>query len=377
MTTSGRRNLTTYREKTGPLLAPCAGIPPSTFLFSMLPTKIQNRIPRLPSLRSRGSSQASKSKEGPVTSRGPGRPAPNSTDPTSISASGTQTPPPAYAAARSLDSAGDSVTYDGDMSLCLVEDNQLWRGERPPLSGALTSPRVAETKTGVAWRFANQGLNLLGLAVEESASLSASTNSQDATLGRHLYIHALTYLLRGLPTDLSPEEQLTVRASLPSGVAEPLRLEVQDQQLLIGPGAESDTASTPPPSMLHRAVASSIVQIFVFFQFLLPYLKLLLFNIYTYERTHHVTEKLLATSLDTVDALGKRGIEVSGAVARLGDGRVGQALNHITVWWVDSVAGGICDGVGEGLVMLGGRGPPGVKVEGRTLQDLQSVRGGR
>ena len=215
------------------------------------------------------------------------------------------------------------------------------------------------------------GLNLLGLAVEESRSVATKAGPEDATLARQLYIHALTYLLRGLPSDLTAEEQLGVRASLPQGVVEPLRLEVNNGQLVGGQHGGADGCGTLSPSsttahtrsFLQRTLASLIVQMFLFVQFILPYVQTFLSNAYTYERTHHVSAKLLAASIDTVDSIGKRSLEVGGAVSKLGDGRVGQALNGVAAWCVEGVAGGICDGVGEGMMRLGA-----AATTGRTSQ---------
>jgi hypothetical protein len=36
-----------------------------------------------------------------------------------------------------------------------------------------------------------------------------------------------------------------------------------------------------------------------------------------------------------------------------GKGRVGAAASSFAAWWIESVASGIYDGVGEGMVMLG------------------------
>ncbi|KAI9825685.1 MAG: hypothetical protein M1832_001029 [Thelocarpon impressellum] len=355
-------------EKTQ-LVAPCADIPPSTFLVSMLPARIQNRIPRLPSLR-RTQSQ-SKSRAGGVSGGDGATKIPAPAAFVRAATSGTQTPPPAYAAARSSPAGSPprAAMYDGDdMSVCDLDENQLWREPRPSSAGSVSARQVAtrpagprpvtEKKTGIAWKFARQGLNLIGLSVEESRGVSDEANDDEAMLGRQLYIHGLTYLLKGLPSDLTPEEQLTVRGALPETVAEPLRLEVRDQQLLIGSTGDghSDAESAPEtPSMLHRALASTIVQLFLLLQLLLPYAKTLLVNAYAYERSHRVSEKMLAGALDAADALGRRGVEVGGAVGKMGDGRVGQMARALAAWWVESVAGGICDGVGEGMVILGAK----------------------
>ncbi|KAI9848791.1 MAG: hypothetical protein M1838_000372 [Thelocarpon superellum] len=349
------------REKAQASLVDLVDMPRSAFFFSMLPAKIQDRIPRLPSLRNR-----------PALPRRPSRPPPPALDAnshrrsmslapsagvasTTATSSGAETPPPAYAPDRSGGSPPRALTrYNEELSLCLLDDPNGWKEDRPSSADSRASGRHADTRTGIAWKFANQGLNLLGLSVEESHGLHDDAAEEEAMLGRQLYIHAVTYLLRGLPSDLSPEEQLGVRAALPAGVVEPLRLEINARQQVIGPGHPSRHSTQPaPPSILHRTLASTIVQFFLLCQFLLPYIRGLLRSAYNYERTHRVSEKILAASIDTVDTLGKRGLEVGSAVARLGDGKLGQAVNGLAAWWLEGVAGGICDGVGEGLILLG------------------------
>lgn len=51
--------------------------------------------------------------------------------------------------------------------------------------------------------------------------------------------------------------------------------------------------------------------------------------------------------------LGKRGVLLSEAVLGMGDGKMAQVLAHIASWLVEGVAGGIQDGLGEGMVIIG------------------------
>lgn len=162
-----------------------------------------------------------------------------------------------------------------------------------------------------------------------------------------MYIHAIIYLLRALPDDLTVEEQLSVRTSLPPGVV-PLQLEGQGH----APGTSASRAMNQP-SILHRTLASTIVQLFILFQFILPYIKYLLNSAYQYDRTHKISEKVLSGSISTVDMLGKRGVLLSEAVLGMGDGKMAQVLAHIASWLVEGVAGGIQDGLGEGMVIIG------------------------
>lgn len=44
-------------------------------------------------------------------------------------------------------------------------------------------------------------------------------------------------------------------------------------------------------------------------------------------------------------------------VLGMGDGKVGQAIGDIMTWVVEGVTGGIHEGVGEGMAIMGGRRP--------------------
>lgn len=210
---------------------------------------------------------------------------------------------------------------------------------------------LSENKSGILWKFAGQGMSLLSLAASEAATLSRNDAYGDvasnAGFARQLYIHALTYLLRGLPGDLTPEEQLSVRSALPTGVVGPLRVELSGQnQVGIQQGA--GLAKTGQPSLLHRALASLIIQLFLLFHFVLPYLQVVARTAYQYERSHRISEKVLASGIDTVDSMGKTGSSISLALWSMG-------LGEVVAWIVEGVAGGIQEGVGQGMLIVGAR----------------------
>lgn len=180
------------------------------------------------------------------------------------------------------------------------------------------------------------GLNLLSLAGDEASTISQDPGYGNAGLARQLYIHSLTYLLRGLPTDLSRDEQHSIRSALPSEITEPLRLEMN-----------STTEAAPrEPSLLQRTLATTIVQLFLIFQLLLPYLKYFLAAAYTYEREHKISERILSQSIET----GKKGVDMAGILLAMGDGTVGRTVQ----WVIEGVTGGIHDGLGEGMAILAG-----------------------
>lgn len=62
---------------------------------------------------------------------------------------------------------------------------------------------------------------------------------------------------------------------------------------------------------------------------------------------------MLSQGIETVDTLGKTGLSWTGAIYGMGDGRVGQVITETAAWFVEGVTGGIHEGVGEGMVIMG------------------------
>ncbi|KAF4630970.1 hypothetical protein G7Y89_g7166 [Cudoniella acicularis] len=333
----------------------------ASMLYSMLPSAVQSRLPRLPSLRRLVSMY------GLATCRRSAH---------SRTTSGSRTPDSGYASAMVLSRSanfgsdddisgyfGDSVSSDEDASQ---------NGTGTPQNGAVYAMQLTEVDsgTGISWKFANQGLSLLGLAVQESSN-SQDQRIESATFTRQLYIHALTYLLRALPSDITTEEKLSVRSALPTGVVDLLPAETNANN-----GASQ--IQNGQPSLLHRTLATTIVQLFILVQFALPYIKYLLQTAYQYEREHKISEKILRQSMDTVDTIGKSSINLTGAIYGIGDGKVGQVITETAAYLVDGLAGGIHEGVGEGMVIMGARKTNGVErsLGGTLLKMFNACRRG-
>lgn len=201
-----------------------------------------------------------------------------------------------------------------------------------------------EEESGLRWNRVVPALNLL-----RSAGYEAQQPQCDGHLVRSLYINALSYLLEALPVDLTPEETARIRRSLPSPV----------NTSLTTPSAAGFVNHRVNPrypaerSYLHRLLASSIIQFFLLLQFLVPYLKIVLHRMYQYERSHRVTERVVSATLDAADNLGKRGVNLGSTVLGLHDGKVGIAVSSLAAWWIEGIAGGLYEGIGEGMTILG------------------------
>ncbi|KAI9808010.1 MAG: hypothetical protein M1827_007558 [Pycnora praestabilis] len=317
---------------------------PPSILYSILPSSIQGRIFRLPSFRNSVTTYQSTSIVG-------------ARDRLGSSGSGLQTPPPAYFAPKAV--RGSNLFPESGDSDSIPQDPGLDE-ERSSSKAYAPSLPILEARTGILWKFANQGLYLLNLAVEESLSIPQGQDEGNAVFGRQLYIHATSYVLRGLPQDLTLEEQLGIRAALPVTLIKPVESEENKQRALVRCDPASTTEENPrssKTSVLHRILASGIIQICILVQLLIPYVKILIASAYFYERHYHISKRLVGVSIDTVDSIGKRSFDIGKAVSKMVDGKVGQALNSIATWCVEGITGGVYEGIGEGMVIVGARKP--------------------
>ncbi|KAI9706093.1 MAG: hypothetical protein M1836_005499 [Candelina mexicana] len=262
--------------------------------------------------------------------------------------SGSRTPPPAYSVTRRPSDLQD-VSPETE-SIISGQDGLSEEGRSITPSTDLLAP--TETNTGIIWSYADRGIDFLNIAAKQSSA--ENVDDRAPAIGRPLYIHALTYLLRGLPTDMNLEEQLSIRAALPATITSTLNIEVNEQQLSKNP-ASSPTSQSTPPSILHRVLATGIIYLFISFHFILPYIKFWIKKAYQYDREHHITERLVSKGLTTADGVAKTSIEMYGTVCKMGDGKVGQAMDSAAAWCIAGVTGGIHEGVGEGLMIMGAR----------------------
>ncbi|KAJ6111092.1 hypothetical protein N7486_003327 [Penicillium sp. IBT 16267x] len=220
-------------------------------------------------------------------------------------------------------------------------------GADTPPSEEGISPAKYETESGLRWNRVVPAYNLL-----RNAGYEAQQPQADGRLARSLYINALMFLLDALPSDLTPEETVMLQYRLPDNVKSSIVTSSQPYATELE--ARMSLKTIPPTrSYLHRLLASMIVQIFLLARFLLPYFRLLLRQAYEYERSHRITQRIVTTTLDAADGLGKKSVDIGSAVCRFNQGRVGVAVANLASWWVEGIAGGIYEGVGEGMMHMG------------------------
>lgn len=211
---------------------------------------------------------------------------------------------------------------------------------------------ASESKTGINWKYANQGSSLFSQAHAESHTLSQRDDETTTIFTRQLYIHSLTYFLRGLPSDLTAQETLSLQAAIPESLV-PVRVEPCTHTMMTlahdGTITEIDSGE---PSLLHRVTAILVFRSFVLMQFLLPYIKLLISHAYQFEREHRITQRLVSNGIMTADSLRRTSLQFSRTVCQMNDGKVGKALNDVALWWVAGLTGGLQQGIREGVLML-------------------------
>lgn len=190
----------------------------------------------------------------------------------------------------------------------------------------------------------------MSLAHRESSIPDYGLDETTPVLTRQLYLHGMTYLLRGLPADLTPEELLSLQAATPPSL---LHAQTDGASHALVPrstqGQMQREVSSQDDSILHRITATMVLQTFIFIQFLLPYIKIFLAHAYQFEREHQITRRLVNGSITTVDDIGRRGLRLSQTICQMNDGKVGQAINEMTIWWVRGVTGGVQQGFEEGM----------------------------
>ncbi|KAF2840121.1 DEAD-domain-containing protein [Patellaria atrata CBS 101060] len=240
-----------------------------SLLYKILPTLVQRRIPKIQSIRQSFASFT------------------ELRSPSKESTTGTRTPPPPYFIS---DEGPPFPVPEFEKSVKAERGQNDGSGYEYPASSYFSPlpSRVAESESGIIWKYANQA--------QESSTFANDTKERLPSLSRQLYIHAVTYLLRGLPTDLSTVEKLSIDACLPK-----------------------------------------------------PQLKSLIGRAYGYEREHRICESVVRGGLNAMKRVVRRSIAIGNTICSMNGGKVGQALNDAVIWWMRGVAGGVHEGVGEGM----------------------------
>lgn len=297
-----------------------------SLLYTAMPEILRKRMPAFPSLRKTASSYS--------------RPATPHRSTSDTSETSHSLPPPYPGSNRTSISASDDDLLDFYSPA----------SSQPQSSGNAEMNTRAVAQDGIDWKYAGQGQALLELSTREAHSAVP-----DAAFSRKLYIDSVQYLLNGLPSDLSVEEDIGLRAAIPAQLRE--ASDTAETSVVVQTAAEEDALhldrSSTRHSTLHQAVASITVHIFLAVAFVLPYIQLLLQQAYRYDREHKISDRVLAQGALTADVIAKQLLLIANSVYEMHDGKVGMAVRDVGLWWVHGVSGGVYEGVGEGMQVLG------------------------
>ncbi|KAI1379274.1 hypothetical protein F4677DRAFT_408478 [Hypoxylon crocopeplum] len=285
----------------------------SIVVFNMLPTSVQSRLPALQSLRRSTSF--------------------------SILSSGRRSTPPQkdieqLVIARRDD--GSVVELQACATAADVANSRL-EEDRPKTSSSDGS--ISNTDSGVKWRYAAQGTFLQHSASQETA---------DLVFARKSYIDGVAYMLRALPDDMDDYETSVIRQALPMSCA-PIGV---DGQIEAGPGRPGWQPSERAKTFLHATVQGFVTGIVLFVYLLLSFLASVIRTGAYYERQYNVSQHLVSRGFVFATALGKQSGVLGEKICAMGEGRLGKALSVLAGWTVESVTGGIQDGIGQGLLLI-------------------------
>ncbi|GKT85413.1 hypothetical protein Ct61P_03263 [Colletotrichum tofieldiae] len=296
----------------------------SSTVFSMLPTSLQSRLPPLRSIRKSASMQTLTSSRQSHTR----------------SLSGLDGVHPNLTQARII-----SESTEEHMSLVATEHHQSSRmyemrstadkhelDRRQAEQYRQQQQQAASECSNVDWRFAQQGLALIAVAQDE---LRQPSRRPAVDFERKAFLDGVEYILKALPSDLNEHELHRLRTSTPSNfIPRPPRR----------PGVLAVAGREPR--------ATAVVNIFVLIHLALPYIILLLRLAARTEREYRISENLVGAGMGLANAIGSKGMRITGALCNVGDGRIGQALTEAIAWTVEGLTGGLSDGVGEGLSIV-------------------------
>ncbi|KAH7353412.1 hypothetical protein B0T11DRAFT_117440 [Plectosphaerella cucumerina] len=297
-------------------------------VFSMLPMSLQSRLPPLRSIRKSVSMQTLKSNKG--CSHGPSR-----------SLSGIEV--------VEMTNPGQKPELDHqDAHMSLVT------GDRTPPPEYLATPTIreptpapVEPNSGVHWRYACQGMSLMHVAQDEARQPMAGSGPD---FERKAFLDGAEYILKSLPENLTTQELERLRASMPPGMF-PSYTTSPGGGPAYPPGYYRPGG--PGKSVLHRCVQAAVVHLFILLQLALPYVIILLRLALRTEREYKVSQNVVHASITLANAIGASGVRITGSLCNMGDGRLGQMLVDTAAWTIEGVTGGLTEGVGEGLVMVG------------------------
>jgi hypothetical protein len=89
----------------------------------------------------------------------------------------------------------------------------------------------------------------------------------------------------------------------------------------------------------------------------MPLIKQIMFHLYQYDRSHRITERVTMFTLNIAHKASRGSINIGSTILNMYVGKPSNAVSGTAAWWLEGIAGGIYEGVEEGMVILGFAGP--------------------
>lgn len=299
-----------------------------SLLYSTLPQLIQRRIPRLRSLRQAASSY--------TLSKGHHRAA---SDASLDSVATDATPPPVYR----TQPPSPELSSESDAEDEVPEHFISAPVSQPASPGSITSVAgfVTRASDDTVWsKSGRYGFSLVKLALDEAASPAPCE-----AVGRRLYIDGIGYLLRGLPKDLSADEEVVLRAALPERLAS----NMSDEALASGQPCMQGTQEPTEPTLLRRTSSACTLYTILALSFLIPYLQSAMHYLWQFNRQHKLSERCFAQVATLAQLLSVQCVAVLALAWDINDGHLRSACRDTAVWLLRDVSGGANEGVGMAI----------------------------
>jgi hypothetical protein len=314
-----------------------------SLLYTTLPQALQSRVPKLRSLRSVASVYTGRKSQ------------PHTRNPSASSASSSysESPPPSYHTRTSI---SDDEDDDDASDVGSPTSFNTAPSSRPSTSGSATpAPPHLQTffppqdqdqsssNTGIGNKSGYHGLALLNLALRSEQTSSLPNDPVD----RRFYIDGVSYILRGLPKDLTPEETLVLRTATPQTLL-PLP-EPQTQQLTYS--SSTPPTNPQPPTLLHTLTSTLTYHLILLSTLLLPYLQSLLTTLIALDAHHQISARFYAQTKILLNQLFCLVRELVLRVWEANDGALRISCRDFGIWVLTDFCGGLEEGVGRAAIL--------------------------
>ena len=323
-----------------------------SLLYTALPSALQSRVPKLRSLRSVASVY--------TTRRSP--PHTRTSSASSVTSSYTESPPPSYHARLSISS--DENDDDHSDAGTPSSSFETAPSSRPSTSGSATpAPHLTtffatqdldysrNNSPHIGNKSGHYGLALLNLALR---SEQTSTTPNDP-VDRRFYIDGVSYILRGLPQDLTPEEALVLRTATPQSLLPPPPPQNHHHQQQTLPAATEPPAAQTPPTLLHRTTSTLTFYTLLLATLLLPHLQTLTTTLIALDAHHRFSARFYSRAKTLFHQLLSLFRELAFKAWEANDGALRVSCRDFGVWVLRDFCGGLEEGVGRAAVGTGRR----------------------